>query len=51
MKMNFELVSEILSFGGDIEVIEPLSLREEISRQIAILANKYSPVQKDCTPR
>lgn len=50
MKVNFELISEILSFGSDIVVVEPLSLREEISRQIAILANKYLTAQKDCTP-
>ena len=50
MKVNFELISEILSFGSDIEVVEPLSLRKEISRQIAILANNYLTVQKDCTP-
>lgn len=50
MKVNFELKSEILSFGSDIEVVEPLSLREEISRQIALLANKYLTAQKDCTP-
>ena len=50
MKINMELVSELLSFGSDIEVVEPLSLREEIARQIAELSYKYLPVQKDCTP-
>ena len=51
MKVNKELVSKLLSFGCDIEVVEPYALREEIARQIAALNNKYSPVQKNCTPR
>lgn len=50
MKLNPELVSEILSFGSDIEVVSPLVLREEIARQVADLNSKYLTVQKDCTP-
>ena len=50
MKVNFELKSEILSFGSDIEVVEPLSLRHEIASQIAELNGKYLSAQKDCTP-
>ncbi len=49
-KPNFELMSEILSFGSDIEVLSPIKLREEIARQIKGLNKKYSTVQKDCTP-
>ena len=47
--INPELVSEILSFGSDIEVIEPAMLRDEIAHQVASLNDKYSPAQKDCT--
>lgn len=49
MKVNKELVAEIMSFGSDIEVIEPVSLREGIASQITDLANKYLTVQKNCT--
>jgi len=50
MRINPELVSEILSFGHHIEVLEPLSLREEVSTQIADLAKRYLGAQKPCTP-
>lgn len=49
MKVNKELVAEIMSFGSDIEVIEPVSLREGIASQITDLVNKYLTVQKNCT--
>lgn len=49
MRINKELVAEILSFGSDIEVIEPVTLREELTRQTANLYKKYSLVQKDCS--
>lgn len=49
MRVNNELVAEILSFGGDIEVIEPRSLREVMAQQIAELNKKYLSAQKDCT--
>jgi len=49
MRVNKELMAEILSFGGDIEVIEPLELRTIIARKVSDLNNKYLPVQKDCT--
>lgn len=38
---NRELISLIGSFGADVEVIAPTSLREEISRQIQELQKKY----------
>ncbi|MBR4176620.1 MAG: WYL domain-containing protein [Bacteroidales bacterium] len=50
MHVNVELVSEILSFGSDIEVLEPLALRQKIAQQIELACNLYSRVQKDCTP-
>lgn len=49
MKVNKELIAEILSFGNDIEVVDPVSLREEIARQVSDLSHKYQSVQKDCT--
>ena len=49
MRINKELVAELLSFGVDIEVLEPMELRKEMTRQIASLNEKYSAVQKDCT--
>ena len=51
MRVNKELVAEILSFGSDIEVIEPIELRAEIARQVFDLNNKYLMAQKDCTLR
>lgn len=51
MKINKELISKILSFGSDIEVVEPHDLRREIARQVSDLNSKYTRVQKDCTPR
>lgn len=49
MRINVELIAEILSFGNHIEVIEPIELRTEIARQISDLHTKYSTVQKNCT--
>ena len=47
---NRELIAQILSFGSDIEVIEPQTLREELARQVALLNVKYNSVQIDLTP-
>ena len=44
MRLNPELVSEILS-GGDIEVLEPASLRQEIARHVVSACNHYARVQ------
>ena len=49
MRVNKELVAELLSFGNDIEVIDPTVLRDEIAHRVASLNDKYSTVQKDCT--
>lgn len=51
MRVNVELISELLSFGCDIEVLEPLTLRNEIARQVEAARNLYSRVQKDGTPK
>lgn len=39
---NKELVSQIFSFGPDVEVLAPQSLREEIMQQVRLLTEKYS---------
>ena len=41
VKINKELVSQILSFGSDVEVISPLSLRARIASKIRLLYEKY----------
>ena len=46
---NRELESLILSFGDDVEVLEPLSLRKGISNKINNLCKKYETMQNDCT--
>lgn len=46
---NKELEAILLSFGNDVEVVEPQSLREAIANKIKESYEKYYPVQKDCT--
>lgn len=46
---NRELESIILSFGDDVEVIEPEELRRNIARQIKESYEKYFRMQNDCT--
>jgi predicted DNA-binding transcriptional regulator YafY len=38
---NYELTNWILSYGAEIEVLEPLSLRKQISEMIIIAKNIY----------
>ena len=45
---NNELISLILSFGSDVEVLEPISLREEIAKIVKENYKKYFAVQKGC---
>ena len=45
---NRELESLILSFGDDVEVLEPLEFREQIANKIKSNYQKYFSVQKDC---
>lgn len=42
VKINKELIALILSFGHDIEVISPSSLRAEIKRNICAMCYKYN---------
>lgn len=49
MRINRELVSELLSYGNDIEVIEPQNLKELMTEKIDSMQKNYSDAQKDCT--
>lgn len=46
---NKELISELIWFGEDVEVLSPDSLREEIKEKIARMYHKYFGVKNDCT--
>ena len=48
---NKELEQQIFSFGNDVEVIAPQSLREDISRKIEEIYQKYFPLQYHCSER
>ena len=45
---NRELEALILSFGDDIEVLEPQWFRKQIADKIKSNYQKYFTVQKDC---
>lgn len=49
MRINKELVSELLSYGKDVEVVEPEMLRNIMSETVKSMSEKYFIVQKDCT--
>jgi predicted DNA-binding transcriptional regulator YafY len=46
---NKELISELIWFRDDVEILSPESLREEIKEIIAKMYQKYFDVKKDCT--
>ena len=46
---NRELESILLSFGEDVEVIEPPTLRQQLADKIKKTYEKYFSAQKDCT--
>lgn len=46
---NFELEQKLLSFGADIEVLAPETLREQIKKKVEAAYQKYFAVQKECT--
>lgn len=46
---NKELESILLSFGNDVEVLAPESLRTNIAKKIKDTYQKYYSVQNDCT--
>lgn len=47
--LNKELETLLLSFGHDVEIIEPQSLRNSIANIIKNTYEKYFPLHKDCT--
>ena len=49
MRINKELVSTLLSFGDDLEVLEPQCLRGKMAEKIKAMNEKYASAQKDCT--
>lgn len=48
---NKELVSELIWFRDDVEVLSPDSLRREIKEKIAKMYQKYFDVKNDCTTK
>lgn len=46
---NFELEQKLLSYGADIEVIEPEDFREQMKKKVEEAYKKYFPEQEDCT--
>lgn len=48
VKPNKELVSMILSFGNDVEVLEPITLREQIIDILQQNCKKYGLLKNDC---
>ena len=44
-----ELISELIWFRDDVEVLSPDSLREEIKEKIAKMYQNYFGVKNDCT--
>ncbi|MBO4603178.1 MAG: WYL domain-containing protein [Salinivirgaceae bacterium] len=49
MRINNELVAELLSFGDDLKVVEPEQLRNIMADKAKRMSEKYSTAQKDCT--
>jgi predicted DNA-binding transcriptional regulator YafY len=42
MDINYELISLILSWGAEVEALEPVSLRNEINERIKRMIQLYS---------
>lgn len=51
MRVNNELVQKLLSFGDDIEVLQPQHLRQRMATIVEEMTKRYSPTQKDCVGR
>lgn len=51
IRVNNELVSELLSFGADVEIMQPKHLRDRIATTASQLATIYSDAQKPCTSK
>ncbi len=46
---NRELEALLLSFGNQVEVLEPESLRNRIKEKVESMLKNYEPVHKECT--
>ena len=42
VKINKELISLLLSFGPDVEVLSPASLRKEMENKISAMSDRYN---------
>ncbi len=51
MRVNNELVSKLLSYGSDVEVLQPESLRQRIAETVEKMSQNYSSAQKDCAKK
>lgn len=49
VKPTKELYQRLLSFGADVEVVAPQSVRKEMKEEIDKMMKIYAPVQKGCT--
>ena len=49
LKVNNEFVAQLLSFGADIEVLQPQHLRQRLASAAEQMHRQYSNAQKDCT--
>ena len=46
MRTTFDLLQELLWNGGDVEVLEPASLRREMAEMVERMWNKYKNDKK-----
>lgn len=46
MKITSDLIKELLSYGADVEVLEPRTLRDEMKRRLAAAHSRYKTGQK-----
>lgn len=51
VRPNQELISQILYFGPDVEILSPKSVRDIISKKIEENFKKYFSMQNDCTQK
>ncbi len=49
VRPNRELTAQLLSFGPDVEILSPDSVRDRISKKIEENFKKYFPMQEGCT--
>ena len=49
VKPTKELYQHLLSFGADVEVLSPESVRQKMYEEIEKMIQRYSPMQKPCT--